>query len=84
MTILVDTYKAKIFQDMPGLSKTLSAEHFKFFYTALAPIDDDLQTTINYYEGVNLKGEEMLGHMNEIKKIVDGYKLRQLLYAFNE
>ena len=80
---LVNTYKARIFQDIPGLSTSLTSEHFKFFYTGLAPIDDDLASTIALYEGVDLKGSIMIGHMNNIKKIIDGYRIRQGLYAYN-
>jgi hypothetical protein len=38
--ILLSTFKDKIFEDIPGLSKTLSSEHFAFFYKSLQPIDD--------------------------------------------
>jgi aminopeptidase N len=81
---LVTIYKPKIFEAIPALSLTLTSEHFQFFYTNLAPIDDDLATNINYYQAVSLPGSNMIGHVNNIKKIVDGYKLRQVLYAFNQ
>ena len=84
LTALKDIYKQRIFNDMLALSKTLSISHFTFFYTGLAPIDDDLATTIALYEGVNLKGGAMIGHINNIRKITDGYKLRQKLYEINQ
>jgi hypothetical protein len=83
LAALQGTYKARIFADIPALSRVLSISHFTFFYTGLAPIDDDLGTTISLYEGVNLKGGDMIGHINNIRKITDGYKLRQKLYAAN-
>jgi hypothetical protein len=80
---LVTTFKPRIFQDMPAMSKQLTLSHFQFFYTNLAPIDDDLAGTVALYTGVSLPGGEMLGHRNNIQKIVDVYKLRQMLYQVN-
>jgi len=37
----------------------------------LQPIDDDLETTIDYYNQIKLVGSDMLGDINEIKQIVD-------------
>lgn len=73
---LVSTFKMRIFQDIPALSKTLSLSQFQFFYTSLAPIDDDLTGTIALYESVDLPESDLIGHMNNIQKIIDGYKLR--------
>jgi hypothetical protein len=81
---LTNVYKARLVADMPTASKTLSLNHFRFFYTNLAPIDDELDQTISLYESINLPGSEMLGHMNNIKKIVDDFKLRRMLYLANE
>ena len=83
LTELVNRFKPQIFQDIPTLSKTLSLSHFMFFYTNLAPIDDNLSATIAGYEGIKLAGTEFIGHMNNIRKIIDGYKLRQVLYQVN-
>ena len=79
----MSNFKARIFQDIPSLSKTLSLSHFMFFYTNLAPIDDDLAGTIALYESINLQSADLIGHMNNIQKIIDGYKLRVNLYQVN-
>lgn len=81
--ILLNTFKTKIFEDIPLLSKQLSAEHFAFFYTRLQPIDDDLQTTIKLYKGIKLEGTGMLGDINNIKMIIENLELRQKLYVIN-
>ena len=67
------TYKPRIFADIPILSTKLTFDHFAFFYTALAPNDDKLDENITYYKGVNLPGEEMLGHRTNIQKIINNY-----------
>ena len=76
-------YKNRYFQDIPTLSKVLSLAHFRFFYSNLSPIDDNLEETIALYEGIDLPGSDMLGHMNNLRKILDGYKLRKKLYEVN-
>lgn len=83
LTELTNIYKEKLVSDIPVVSKTLSLNHFRFFYTNLAPIDDDLEQTIALYESINLPGSDMLGHINNIKKIIDDYKLRKMLYTAN-
>ena len=80
---LKNIYKTRLVSDIPIVSKTHSLNHFRFFYTNLAPIDDDLDETISLYESINLPGSAMLGHMNNIKKILDDFKLRRNLYIFN-
>jgi len=81
--ILLNDFKQRIFQDIPALSQTLSEEHFAFFYTYLEPIDDDLATTISLYSGIKLVGSDMVGNLNNIKKIVYDLQLRQKLYKIN-
>jgi hypothetical protein len=39
---LVSIFKPRLFSAIPALSRKLSLAHFQFFYTNLAPIDDDL------------------------------------------
>ena len=75
------TYKPRIFKDLPGLSKTLTFDHFAFFYTNLAPNDDNLAENIAYYQAVNLPGDDMIGHRVNIQKIINNYMLKQFLYA---
>ena len=76
-------YKSRYFQDIPTLRKILSLAHFRFFYSNLSPIDDNLEETIALYEEIDLPGSDMLGHMNNLRKILDGYKLRKKLYEIN-
>lgn len=81
--LLADPYKAEYFKDIPFLSKQLPNKHFEFFYTNLQPIDDDLSNTIASFEAINLVGSDMIGHMNNLRKITDIYKLRVSLYLAN-
>lgn len=80
---LKNTYKARFFQDIPDLSLFLPNKHFEFFYTNLKPIDDDLQGIIASFSAINLPGSDMIGHMNNIRKITDIYRLRSMLYIAN-
>ncbi len=65
------------------MSTKLLSNHFQFFYSNLKPIDDDLQVTIDSFSEINLPGSDMIGHMNNIRKIIDTYKLRLNLYIAN-
>jgi len=80
---LLGTYKPTFFADIPLMSTTLPGKHFEFFYTNLKPIDDNLASTITSYQAINLQGSAMIGHMNNIQKIIDIYQLRQILYTVN-
>lgn len=73
------SYKPRIFEDIPKLSTKLTFDHFAFFYTALAPIDEKFDENINYYKSVNLPGDENIGHRTNIQKIINNYELNQKL-----
>ena len=77
---LTSTYKALYFKDISQLSKTLTDNHFRFFYERLKPIDEDFASTIQQYESISLKGNHMLGHNFNISKLMEMYKLRQRLF----
>lgn len=81
--LLADPYKASYFKDITDLSKKLPNKHFEFFYTSLQPIDDDLPSTIASFETIKLVWSDMIDHMNNIRKIIDIYKLRNSLYLVN-
>lgn len=83
LTWLRDTYKSKYFEDILTLSTILSAEHFKAFYNYLSPIDSDYDGNVLLFNGVELKGVQMLGHLHNIRKMVEGIKLKQKLLAYN-
>lgn len=81
--LLINVYKPQFFIDLPIVSTKLLSNHFQFFYSNLKPIDDDLQSTIDSFSEINLQGSDMIGHMNEIRKIIDTYRLRLNLYIAN-
>lgn len=62
----------------------MNSNHFEFFYQNLKPIDDKLASTIASYEGINLIGANLRGHMKVITQIKEGYKLRLNLYDYNK
>ena len=84
LTWLRDTYKARYFEDIPLLSTILSAEHFKAFYSYLAPIDSDFDGNVALFNGVVLKGAQMLGHLHNLQRTVEGIRLRQKLLEYNQ
>lgn len=83
LDLLTTKYYPQFFSDIPLASKTLPNKHFEFFYSNLKPIDDNLAGAIDSFAAISLSDSNMLGHRNNIRKIVDTYKLRQVLYDFN-
>jgi hypothetical protein len=71
------------FVDVPVLSTILPELHFKFFYEKCKPIDEDLNGTVDKLEAIELKGVGMLGHVYNLKKMANQYRLRALQFAFN-
>ncbi len=81
--ILLNTFKPRFFDDLVPLSTKLLSSHFAFFYTNLKPIDDNLRDTIDSFSTINLTESDMIGHMISIRKIIDDYQTRLMLYGVN-
>ena len=82
-SILFNTFKPRFFADIVPMSTQLLSSHFGFFYTNLKPIDDNLQSSIDSFSTINLTDSSMIGHMISIKKIIDDYQTRLMLYKAN-
>ena len=78
--LLVGTYKDLYFKNINELSQTLTYNHYRYFYEKLKPIDEDFTSTIQRYQSISLKGNDMLGHNFNISKLLDMYKLRQKIF----
>ena len=83
-------YCEKYFKDILELSTILDFSQFKFFYSRLKPLDDNLQSQLDSYRDVIKQLEEskdesgeMKVHAKELLKLVDDLEKKKANYAFN-